>query len=94
MTPEEHSQAIEAAFMVFLNSIVEAKLTGPERQALYKDVALVKSESESKGLIRSGTMLEAAEVLLERIGGAQNLRPYVDSLMAGTERAFRPVSRS
>ncbi len=33
LSGEKHSQAIEAAWMVFGDSIVEAKLTGPERQA-------------------------------------------------------------
>ncbi len=71
--------AVDGAWMTFGDSIVEAELTGPERRALYADVARVQSE-------REGTMKEAADLIELRIGGAQNLRSYVDSLMLGIEK--------
>ena len=74
--------AVDGAWMTFGDSIVEAELTGPERRALYADVARVQSE-------REGTMKEAADLLKLRIGGAQNLRSYVDTLMAGIKRENR-----
>jgi hypothetical protein len=77
------AQAIDGTWMAFGDSIVEAELTGPERRALYADVARIHSQHadhEAEAGFAS-TMKEAAELLKLRIGGAQNLRSYVDTLM-------------
>jgi hypothetical protein len=80
MTEDERkSLAIEAAFLVFGDAIVEAELTGPERAALYADILTVHDEM-------NGFVKDAAEVLKLRIGGAVNLRSYVDCLVAGAAR--------
>ncbi len=79
--------AVDGAWMVFGNAIVDAALTGPERKALYADVTLVQREHALNCAPPEPTMKEAAELLKLRIGGAQNLRPYVDTLMAGIKRA-------
>jgi hypothetical protein len=75
------SRAIEAAFLTFEGAIVEAELTGPERLALYGDIELVQSQENN------GTLVDAAKLLKLRIGGAVNLRSYVNTLMAGIVRA-------
>ncbi len=72
--------AVDGAWMVFGTEIVNSGLTKPERRALYADVALVQSEA-------NGDFKEAAELLKLRIGGAQNLRNYVNTLMSGIVRA-------
>ncbi len=68
------SRAIEVAWMVFGDSIVDSELTGPERHALYDDIKLVCVEEEI-------ILLEAASILFKRIGGAKNVRSYIDTLM-------------
>jgi hypothetical protein len=65
--------------LVFGDAIVEAELTGPERAALYDDILTV--HDEMNGFVR-----DAAEVLKLRIGGSENLRSYVDCLVAGIQR--------
>ena len=81
MTDEERkSLAIEAAFLVFGDAIVEAELTGPERGLLYEDILRVHDETD-------GFVKDAAEVLKLRIGGSVNLRNYVNCLTAGADRA-------
>jgi hypothetical protein len=80
MNGQRDSLAVEAAWQVFGDSIVEAELTGPERAALYGDILTV--HDEVNGFVR-----DAAEVLKLRIGGAVNLRNYVNCLMAGIVRA-------
>jgi hypothetical protein len=80
MTQDERkSLAIEAAFLVFGDAIVGAELTGPERTLLYDDILAV--HDEMNGFVR-----DAAEVLKLRIGGAVNLRGWVDCLVAGAAR--------
>jgi hypothetical protein len=74
---DAYGKSIEAAWMIFGDSIVEAVLDGSERRALYADIRLVQKQEEEN--YRS--MVEAARLLLDRIGGTKNLRSYVDTLM-------------
>ncbi len=77
-TAKGEAAEIDATWAVFQNAIIAAELTAPERTVLYADVALIRYTEK-------GTMKEAAELLELRIGGAQNLRSYVDCLITGVE---------
>ena len=76
----DSGEAITATWEVFETGIVAADLTGPERQALYKDVIDLHVFEEV------GTLKEAAALLKHRIGGDPNLRSYVNCLMAKESR--------
>ena len=54
--------------------------TPARQEALAADILEVAEESHSF------TLANAAITLLQRIGGPDNLRPYVDSLVAGRDK--------
>jgi len=80
LTGTRLSDAIAGTFDVLGDAITDEGLTGPERRALYEDVALIQEQE-------GDSMVDAAHLLVLRIGGIQNLRSYVDCLMVPINKA-------